>query len=281
MQSESVIQKVKDAVIKAGSSFREDQLESYRQLILKEKDPKVRWLLENLLENAVIAEQNQSPLCDDTGIPHILLEIGINRQISGEFIQWIQEGIAVGLRELPGRPMAIKGDEIQRLDGGLLEDPGALIAAPILIKNIAEDIIKLHVLLLGGGPEIRSKTYRVYHRHQVSTVIDEIVNWAAEGASQLGCTPCVLAVGIGRTHFEATSLLLEAMVYGNLGNQSHLESRITERLNQSNIGVLGLGGGTTVLGTLLRIGPQRASGVRIISVRPCCYLEPRMATIYL
>lgn len=283
MQGQSVINIVKDAVIKAGSSFRDDQLEKYQQAIKKEKDPKARWLLENLLENAVVAGRNKGPLCDDTGIPHILLEVGKNRQFSGEFIEWIHEGIAVGLRELPGRPMAIKGDEIQRLDQskGLNEDPGALLAAPLVIRSVAGDMIRLHVLLLGGGPEIRGKTYRVYHQHQVSVVVDEIVNWAAEGAAQLGCTPSVLAVGIGRTHFEAAALMLEAMVFGDLGIQSDLERQITERLNGSNVGVLGLGGGPTVLGTFLKVGPQRASGVRIVSLRPCCYLEPRVASVCL
>ena len=142
MQKESIIQKVIDAVIKAGSTFREDQLERYRMAIQEERNSRARWLLENLLENAIIAEKNQGPLCDDTGVPHILLEIGRNRRVSGELLERIHEGIAIGLRKLPGRPMAIKGDGTQRLDqsGGLDRDPGALLSAPFIVKHIEKMI---------------------------------------------------------------------------------------------------------------------------------------------
>lgn len=131
----------------------------------------------------------------------------------------------------------------------------------------------------GGGPEIRGKTYRIFHRHKVSAVTDEIIEWAVEGANKLGCSPVTLAIGIGRSHFEASSLMLEAMVFGRYDIQSEMEKEITERVNQSNIGPLGLGGQTTALGTFLKIGPQRASGVRIVSLRPCCGIEPRKACV--
>ena len=62
---------------------------------------------------------------------------------------------------------------------------------------------------------------------------------------------------------------------------TYLETEITERVNQSKKGALGLSGQTTALGTFLRIGPQRASGVRIVSLRPCCCIEPRKASVIL
>ena len=71
------------------------------------------------------------------------------------------------------------------------------------------------------------------------------------------------------------------MIYGNLNNQSKLEKMITSELNKTNIGPMGLGGDTTVLGSFIQIGNQRASGVRIVSVRPSCFVEPRIATITL
>ena len=97
----------------------------------------------------------------------------------------------------------------------------------------------------------------------------------------LGCTPSIPSVGIGRTHFESTSLLLKSIAYGNLDNQSDYEQHITDRINQTGIGPFGLGGRTTVLGSYVNIGNQRASGVRIVSVRPSCFVEPRVATLKL
>ena len=280
---DEVVEKVKECLITAATTFSKDKKEAYRRAIERETVPAAKWMLENILQNAIVAEQNQSPLCDDTGIPHLVLEVGANRSVDGRLFGFIHEGIREGLRALPGRPMAINGNDLQRIDqsGGLNPDSGALLPSPILIKPIADDVIRIHILMHGGGPEIRSKTFRVFHQHKVSVVTDEIIDWAVEGAGLLGCSPVTLAIGIGRSHFEASSLMTEAMVYGNHSDQNELETEITERVNQSRKGPLGLGGQTTVLGTFLRIGPQRASGVRIVSMRPCCCFEPRKASVIL
>ena len=283
LNKEEIVEKVKNCLITAASTFNEDKKEAYRKAIEQETVPTAKWVLETILQNALVAEQNRSPLCDDTGIPHLFLEVGPNRNISGQLIRFIQEGVCEGLRALPGRPMAIDGSDLQRIDqsGGLNIDPGALLPSPVLIKPIVEDVIRLHILMHGGGPEIRSKTFRVFHKHKVSVITDEIISWAVEAAGLLGCSPATLAIGIGRSHFEATSLMMEAMAYGNHNIQSEIETEITERVNKSRKGPLGLGGQTTVLGTFLRIGPQRASGVRIVSLRPCCCFEPRKASVIL
>jgi fumarate hydratase subunit alpha len=133
--------------------------------------------------------------------------------------------------------------------------------------------------MLGGGPAIRGITQRIFHKHSVDVVVDEIVNRAIPAVSQLGCSPCTLAIGIGRSQFEATSLMMEAMAYGDYNVQSDLESQITTKVNETNIGALGLGGNHSVLATFAKVGPQRASGVRIVAIRPCCCFEPRRATV--
>ena len=283
MENKEIIEKVKQTLITAASTFSEDKKDVYRRAIEKETVPSAKWVLETTLQNALTAEKNRSPLCDDSGIPHLYLEVGPNQNISGELLASIKVGIGEGLRALPGRPMAIKGSDWQRVDqsGGLDVDPGALLSAPILLKPIEENTIRLHILMHGGGPEIRGKTFRVFHKHNVSVVTDEIIEWAVEASGKLGCSPVTVAIGIGRSHFEATSLMLEAMVSGNHNIQSDVEKEITDRLNKSNIGPLGLGGNTTALGTFIRVGPQRASGVRIVSMRPCCSIEPRKASVEL
>ena len=276
-------EKVADCLVRAGSTFREDQKDAYRKAIADESNIQSCWVMQQVLDNAMVAEERKSPLCDDTGIPHLFLEVGPNRNVSGEMLEQIKEGIAIGLRRLPGRPMAINGDDYARIDqsGGLNEDSGALAPSPVLIKPIDEDVLRLTVLMLGGGPAIRGVTQRVFHKHSVDVVIDEIVNRATPAVSQLGCSPCVLAVGVGRSQFEATSLMMEAMVYGNFNQQSDFEKRITKKVNEANIGPLGLGGKHSVLATFAKIGPQRASGVRIVALRPSCCFEPRRASVEL
>ena len=279
----TVIEKVADCLVRAGSTFCEDQKEAYRKAIANDNNVNACWVMRQVLDNAIVAERRRSPLCDDTGIPHLFLEVGPNKNINGTLLEDIKEGVRLGLRQLPGRPMAIKGDDYARIDqsGGLDEDSGALAASPILIKPVNEDVLRLTILMLGGGPAIRGITQRVFHKHSVDVVIDEIVNRAIPAVSQLGCSPCTLAVGVGRSQFEATSLMIEAMAKGNFSVQSDFESRISEKVNEAGIGPLGLGGKHSVLATFAKIGPQRASGVRIVALRPCCCFEPRRASIEL
>lgn len=277
----NIREKVADCLVRAGSTFREDQKEAYRKAIADEANAQSCWVMQQVLDNAIVAEERRSPLCDDTGISHLFLEVGKNRSVSGEMMQEIMEGVELGLRQLPGRPMAIMGDDNARIDqsGGLNPDSGALKPSPILIKPIDEDVIRLTILMLGGGPAIRGITQRIFHKHNVDVVVDEIVCRAREGVSKLGCSPCVLAVGIGRSQFEATSLMMEAMVYGDFSKQTEFEKKITEKVNEANIGPLGLGGKHSVLATFAKVGPQRASGVRIVALRPCCCFEPRRASV--
>ncbi|MCD8326843.1 MAG: fumarate hydratase [Lachnospiraceae bacterium] len=281
--NQNVVDKVCDALVRSGSTFTLDKKEAYREAIRSETDDKARWVLETVLENAEVAEKNRSPLCDDTGIPHVVIEAGPNAAVTGTVIESIKEGIRQGLRTLPGRPMAVKGNDLQRIaqSEGMYEDSGMLDAASILLRSTDEDVLRVYVLMFGGGPAIRAHTHRVFHKHKVEPVIDQIVEWATESTAQLGCTPCTLAVGIGRSHYEASSLMLQALVDGRYDRQSEMEREITRRVNESHVGALGLGGDTTVLATFMKVGPQRSSGVRIVCMRPCCCFEPRIASVEL
>ncbi|MCM1568357.1 MAG: fumarate hydratase [Roseburia sp.] len=280
---EEIVEKVCRTLVEAGSTFSPDKKKAYERAIAEEDNEQAKWVMEMLLKNSCYAEKNSSPLCDDTGIPHLVLEMGPHAAITGNMLESIQEGVRQGLRRLPGRPMAVKGNDRQRIDQslGLDEDPAALETAPVVMRNMTEDTIRLHVLMLGGGPAIRAKTYRIFHKHSVEAVLDEIVSWAVEATKLLGCTPSTLAVGIGRSHYEAAALMLQAMVDGSYDRQSDLEKEITKRVNRAGSGTLGLGGKNTVLATFMKIGPQRASGVRIVCLRPCCCFEPRTASVEL
>lgn len=274
---------VRDCLVKAGTAFRKDQRKAYRDAIRKEKNENAKWVLERVLENAKIAQKRSFPLCDDTGIPYAFVEIGKETMLPRGWLSAISRGVAAGLRVMPGRPMAVKGNAVERVEQskGLYRDPGKLSLAPVVLKSIPGKKLKITLLLLGGGPEIRAKTYRVFHQRSMNVVLREVAGWASAEMKNLGCTPCVLAIGIGRGHMEASSLMLEAMKEGSLERQNDWEEKVTNWVNSTNVGPLGLGGKTTVLGTFIKIGPLRASGVRIVCMRPCCCVEPRKATVIL
>ena len=279
-----IVDKVSDSIIKASTNLSDDKRNALKSAIKNESNENASWALTQILENYEVAQKTKFPLCDDTGIPHVIIEMGSHRQITQDLISQINEGIYQGLNKLPARPMAVKGNSIERIEQsqGLYEDPGLMKPASFLIDNAENpDALNIHFLLQGGGPEIRAKTYRVYHKRSFDIVINEAIDWLKDSLKLLGCTPSIPAIGIGRSHYEASSLMLKSMVYGNLDDLSDEEKYVTQKLNQTNIGPLGFGGNTTVLGTFIKIGNQRASGVRIVSVRPSCFVEPRKATLRL
>ena len=207
-----VIENISKTVISASTTLGDDKLKALTGAIETEENENARWALSQMLENYKVAQKTKFPLCDDTGIPHVLVELGSDRQITGGMLGQIQEGIALGLNNLPARPMAVKGSEIERIEQskGLYEKPGMLKPASILIdtvndessyrRDIAPDTLNVHLILEGGGPEIRAKTYRVYHKRAFYNVIDTAVDWLEESLSLLGCTPSIPSIGIGRTH---------------------------------------------------------------------------------
>lgn len=288
-----ILEDISKSVIDASTTLTDDRLNALTKAIETEDNENARWALSQILQNYKVAYKNKFPLCDDTGIPHVIIEVGSEREISGELLNQINEGIALGLNNLPARPMAVKGNEIERIEQnkGLYEKPGMLKPASVLIdtgndessygRDISSDTLNVHFILEGGGPEIRAKTYRVYHKRSFYNVIDTACEWLSDSLKLLGCTPSIPSIGIGRTHYEANSLLLKSIAYGNLDNLSDVEGYVTDKLNKTGIGPLGLGGKTTVLGAYVNIGNQRASGVRIVAVRPSCFVEPRVATLKL
>ncbi len=283
MDTKKTIDLVAEAVLRASTVFAPGHVDRIKKYLIDEENPNSRWVLEQIIENARIAAAQRRPLCDDTGIPHLFLELGPDQQLSSETMLAIQAGLAKGLRQLPGRPMAVLGNDVQRVEqsAGLAEDPAAMVCAPIFIKMVPEQVLRLHILLQGGGPEIRGRTYRVFHKHSIEELLYEVLSWATEAASLLGCTPCVPAIGIGRSHYEASTLMLEAMAHADFSMQNDLEEKFTTRLNESGVGSLGLGGRATALASFIKIGPQRASGVRIVCLRLGCCVEPRHASVLL
>ena len=80
---------------------------------------------------------------------------------------------------------------------------------------------------------------------------------------------------------EEYNEMVKAMADGTLDVQNEWEKKITDAINNTNVGPLGLGGKCTAMGCFLKVGPIRASGVRIVCARPCCTMEPRVGKIVL
>jgi fumarate hydratase subunit alpha len=280
---ERVVDAVKGALITAVTTFRDDQYRAYQRAIERETNPASRWAMEAMLENAKIAAVKKYPLCDDTGIPHLYVEVGTGVTLTGELFAAMREGVAQGQRAVPTRPMGLVGDDDQRVSqsGGVSDDPAAVVPPNISLKVIPGNELRITVLMLGGGPELRATTLKIHHERSVETVIRQAGQWAVDVASKLGCTPMVPLVGIGRTHYEATSMMLEAMKDANFDQQNQWEQMITDMVNASGAGSLSLQGSVTALGSFIKVGPQRASGQRMVCMRPGCSVDVRRGTAVL
>jgi fumarate hydratase subunit alpha len=272
---------VSRAVIDASTKLRDDQINAYMDAVEREENENARWVLEKILENARVAERERRyPLCNDTGVPHVYIEVGREFPLPQGFFQAVFDGVVKGERELPTRPMAVEGGPMERLaqSEGLSDDPGQLIPVPFIIENIPGCNAYVTVLMLGGGPELQAMTYRVYHHKSGERVLKEAAKWAVEGVVKLGCTPCVPTIGIGRTTSEASTLMLKALRNGRFDRQNKWERLVVDMVNTTEVGPLGLGGSLTALGSFIEIGSQRASGARIVCMRLGCCYDPRRAT---
>ena len=78
----NIVALVRDTLVDAGSTFREDKKQAYKRAIETETNEKAKWVLQTILDNACVASSNRSPLCDDSGIPHLVLEIGENKAVT-------------------------------------------------------------------------------------------------------------------------------------------------------------------------------------------------------
>lgn len=280
LTTEQIIEDVANAVVEASSHWREDQKKCWACAAEKENQESARWAMDNFLRNAEAADLHHSALCDDTGTPHPFLEIGDEAVLPAGFLQAMEAGIRLGMNRVPTRPMGVKGNDLERIDQsqGLYEEPGMLLPAPTQIRRVPGNKIRFTILMLGGGPEIRSKTQPIFHLHSVDHVVEEMIQWAIPQVAALGCQPCTLSFGLGRTACEASSLSLEAMKDGRYDVQNEMERKITDAVNAAGIGPIGLGGKTSVLATFIKIGHMRASGFRVVSMRPNCCMEIRKSS---
>lgn len=123
-----VVEDVSKLVIEASTSLSNDKLKALKRAVEIEDNENAKWVLNQILENYTVASKTKFPLCDDTGIPHVIIELGSKRQITGDLINQINEGIYLGLNNLPARPMAVQGDDIERIEQnkGLFDAAGML-----------------------------------------------------------------------------------------------------------------------------------------------------------
>ena len=265
-----ITKNIKEMCIEANYMLSDDIKGSIIEAASAEKGQTGKKILEQLKKNMDIAENENIPVCQDTGMAVVFLEIGQDVHIEGCAIEdAVNEGIRQGYDEGYLRKSVVSDPIIRENTND--NTPGI-----IHYEIVPGDKVKITVAPKGFGSENMSRVYMLKPSdgiEGVKNVIIETVKLAGPNA----CPPVVIGVGIGGTFEKCALLAKKALIRDiNLCNSisyvSQLEDEMLEKINQLGIGPGGLGGSTTVLGVNIEVYPTHIAGLPV-AVNMCCHVN--------
>ncbi|SHI49103.1 fumarate hydratase [Desulfofundulus thermosubterraneus] len=238
---------------KANYELGEDVLAAFKEALGQEISLTGRDILQQLLENARIAREEQVPMCQDTGFAVVFLEVGQEVVVSGgDLYEAVNEGVRRGYQEGYLRK-SIVDHPLRR------KNTGDNTPAVIHTRIVPGDKLKIIVAPKGGGSENMSGLRMLKPAEGVEGVKKFVIE-QVRAAGPNPCPPVVVGVGIGGT-FEKAALLAKEALLRPLG-QPHpdteiacLERELLEAINNLGIGPQGLGGRTTALAVHVEVFP--------------------------
>jgi fumarate hydratase subunit alpha len=246
---QKITEAVKQMCIEANQNLGEDVLNCFHQALQTEISPVGKEILEQLIENARIAREEQVPICQDTGLAVVFLEIGQDLHLTGGDLK---EAVHQGVREGYGEGYLRKSclDPLSRIN---TKDNTPAI---IYIDMVPGDKARVWVVPKGGGSENMSRIFMLPPSAGLAGIKDRIVETVKE-AGPNPCPPTIIGVGIGG-NFEQSALQAKMSLLRPLGTPNpdpeldHLEKEILGLVNKLGIGPQGLGGSTTSLAVHIR-----------------------------
>jgi len=205
-----------------------------------------REILDQLLRNAAIAAEQSIPLCQDTGVVVVFVDLGQEVHLIGGTLQ---EAVDEGVRRGYERGYLRKSVVVDPLDRAT--NTGDNTPAVVHVHVVPGDHVTIHVAPKGGGSENMSALWMLTPAQGREGVVEAIVS-QVRAAGGMPCPPLVLGVGLGGT-FELAALLGKRALLRRLGQPSaiaevaELEADILEAVNATGVGPMGLGGRTTAL----------------------------------
>lgn len=233
-----------------------DVLEGLKQAAKKESSRTAVKILEQLIENARIAAEERIPLCQDTGLAVVFVELGSEVVIKAEkgktIIDAINAGVAGGYKKGYLRNSVVAEPLEAR------KSTGSNTPAIVHLTIASGDRLKITVMAKGGGCENKSRFKMFRPTAQRQQVIDWIVEVAKDAGAD-ACPPFIVGVGIGG-NFEYSCLLSKKALLRKLGQRNsdrfyaELEEDLLSAINALDIGPQGLGGQTTALDCMVEAG---------------------------
>lgn len=268
---------VKQLFIKANYHLPDDVKNALLRAKQCETTDTARQVLDILLKNAEIAAENDFPLCQDTGMAFVFAELGQDVHICGGlFKDAVNAGVEQAYDESYLRKSVVE-DPLRR------KNTGNNLPATIFTEIVAGDKIKLTVMPKGFGAENQSRLKMMIPATSSDEIVDFIANEVISSGSR-GCPPAIIGVGIGGSfdtvaHLAKKALLLPIDKRSSDPYYADMEEKIMEKINDSGIGPMGVGGRTTVLSVRILTAPTHIAGLPL-AYNYCCH-SARHATIEL
>lgn len=259
----SVLEKL---IFQAQYYLPEDVLQAIKYSIKTETNILAKEILLKILENAEVASITHLPLCQDTGIPQVFIEIGQNVTFDFDLVYVLGETITKIYNEEKLR--------ISCVSDPLLRKENIHCYSLYMQPNSAyNEQCKISVLIRGGGSENMSSTKLFLP----TTTTQEICDYIVETTKQMlpfSCPPVVVGIGIGGT-VEQSIILAKKSLLRLIGERntdiyySKLEQSLKEKINETKIGPLSLGGDTTVLDVFIETAPTHIATLPVSVVLQC------------
>lgn len=267
---EEITKNIKEMCIEANHYLSPDMDAAMKHAEQTEKSPLGKQILGQLQENLEIAAQDMIPICQDTGMAVIFLEIGQDVHLEGGLLEdAVNEGVRQGYTEGFLRKSVVNDPLIR-------ENTKDNTPAIIHTKITAGDKVKIKVAPKGFGSENMSRVFMLKPADGIEGVKDAILT-AVKDAGPNACPPMVVGVGIGGT-FEKCAILAKKALTRPVGEHSDIpyvkdmEEELLGKINKLGIGPGGLGGTTTALAVNINTYPTHIAGLPV-AVNICCHVN--------
>ena len=261
---------IKEMCIEANHFLSKDMNIALKNAIKTEESALGQKILNQLQENLEISVQDMIPICQDTGMAVIFIEIGQEVHFEGGNLEdAIHEGVRQGYIDGFLRKSVVK-DPIIR------ENTKDNTPAVIHYKIVEGDKVKIKVAPKGFGSENMSKVFMLKPVDGIEGVKNAILT-AVKEAGPNACPPMIVGVGIGGT-FEKCALMAKEALTREVGSHAEiewakeLEEEVLNEINKSGIGPGGLGGTTTALAVNINTYPTHIAGLPV-AVNICCHVN--------
>ena len=265
-----VTRNIKEMCIQANHFLSEDMDIAMKKAVETEEAPLGKQILTQLQENLKIAGEDMIPICQDTGMAVVFIEVGQEVHFEGgSLTDAINEGVRQGYVEGYLRKSVV-GDPIIR------ENTKDNTPAVIHYHIVPGDKVKIKVAPKGFGSENMSRVFMLKPADGIEGVKNAILT-AVQDAGPNACPPMVVGVGIGGT-FEKCALMAKDALTREVGTHSDiqwvkdLEEEMLETINKLGIGPGGLGGTTTALAVNVNTYPTHIAGLPV-GINICCHVN--------